>query len=269
MEQYRCSIGTSKDYTIKRNSFIKRDNNRNYKNIVYPLNQLIIFHNTLFIVYCFAILYIFIFIETILLDFTLISSSATKPRYYLNFHTSHHNLKLTAMYLTYLNILYITFLNGVAILRGGKVSTVIYFLSNGTESLMNFILTSLSLYLTVINITLIIVYNCSLLNPAPKDPNLISVFYQNIKGLITYSSLGSVHPTMNITKMTELNCFITSQLPDIIIFNETWLKGSVQNSEILPNKDYKIFRLDRSHITHPPHILLQTPKNLDAMVAES
>ena len=24
-------------------------------------------------------------------------------------------------------------------------------------------------------------------------------------------------------------------------------------SEILPNKDYKIFRLDRSHLTHPPH----------------
>ena len=109
LEQYRRSIGTSKDYTIKRNSFIKRDNNnKNYKNIVYPFNQLTIFDNTLFTVYCFAILYIFIFIETLLLDFTLISSSATKPRYYLNLHTSHHNLKLTAMYLTYINILYIT-----------------------------------------------------------------------------------------------------------------------------------------------------------------
>ena len=53
--------------------------------------------------------------------------------------------------------------------------------------------------------------------------------------------------------MTELNCFITSQLPDITIFNETWLKESVKNLEILPNKDYKIFRHDRSHITHPPH----------------
>ena len=180
LEQYRCSIGTSKDYTIKRNSFIKRDNNnKNYKNIVYPFNQLIIFYNTLFIVYCFAILYIFIFIETLLLDFTLISSSATKPRYYLNFHTSHHNLILTARYLTYINIPYITILK-VDILRVGKVSTVIYSLRNGTKSFVNFILTSLSLYLTVINITLIIISNCSLLNPGPKDPNSISVFYQNI-----------------------------------------------------------------------------------------
>ena len=140
LEQYRCSIGTSKDYTIKRNCFIKRDNNKNYKNIVYPFNQLIIFDNTLFIVYCFAILYIFIFIETLLLDFTLISSSATKPRYYLNFHTSYHNLILTARYLTYIDIPYITILKGVDILRVGKVSTVIYFLRNGTKSFVNFIL---------------------------------------------------------------------------------------------------------------------------------
>ena len=53
--------------------------------------------------------------------------------------------------------------------------------------------------------------------------------------------------------MSELNCFVASQQPDIIIFNETWLKDSVQNSEILPNKDYKIFRHDRSLLTHPPH----------------
>ena len=52
--------------------------------------------------------------------------------------------------------------------------------------------------------------------------------------------------------MTELNCFITSQLPLIIIFNETWLKENIKNSEILSNKDYKIFRFDCSHIAHSP-----------------
>ena len=132
-----------------------------------------------------------------------------------------------------------------------KVLCVLHFLRNGTKSFVNFILTSLSL--TIINISLVIINNCSLLNPGPKDPNTISVLYRNVQGLITYSSLGSVHPTMNITKVSELNCFVTSQLPDIITFNETWLKDSVQNSEILPTQDYKIFRLDRSHITDPPH----------------
>ena len=35
------------------------------------------------------------------------------------------------------------------------------------------------------------------------------------------------------------------------LVNETWLKDSVQNSEILPTQDYKIFRLNCSHPPHP------------------
>ena len=153
--------------------------------------------------------------------------------------------------------MYFTILKGVAILRVGKVLSVVHFLRNGTKSFQDFIFTSLSLYLTVLNTTLIIINNCSLLNPRPKDPIKISVFYQNIQELITYSSLGSAHPTLNITKMSELNCFVASQVVShnnlTIIFNENWLKDSVQNSEILPNKDYKIFGRDRSLLTHPPH----------------
>ena len=245
LEQYRCSIGTFKAYKLKRRiSF-------NHENAQYPYNpnNHINNNNTLYIVYCFAILYIFLFVETLVLDLTL-SSNASIARYYLNISTSHHNLKLAATFLTYINSLYLTILKCVATSRVNKVLCVTFL---EKWHFVNFILTSLSLYLTIINISLIIINNCSLLNPGPKDPNTISVFYQNIQGLITYSSLGSVHPTMNITKMSELNCFVTSQLPDLIIFNETWLEDSVQNSEILPTQDYKIFRLDRCHITHPPH----------------
>ena len=39
--------------------------------------------------------------------------------------------------------------------------------------------------------------------------------------------------------------------PDIIILNETWLKPSIKNSELLSSNMYKIFRLDRSPDTHP------------------
>ena len=253
VEQYRCSIGTFRVYKTKRSIFLKLDNKNDSKNeYPYSYNPHDIYNNVLYIIYCFIILYIFIFIETLVLESTL-SSHAYTPHHHSNLHTSHHNLKLTASHLTYINLIYFTILKGVAILRVGKVLSVVHFLRNGTKSFQDFIFTSLSLYLTVLNITLIIINNCSLLNPGPKDPNKISVFYQNIQGLITYSSLGSAHPTMNITKMSELNCFVASQQPDIIIFNETWLKDSVQNSEILPNKDYKIFRHDRSLLTHPPH----------------
>ena len=41
--------------------------------------------------------------------------------------------------------------------------------------------------------------------------------------------------------------------PDVIVLNETWLKDSIQNSELFPNRSYKIFRLDRSPVSHPPH----------------
>ena len=51
-------------------------------------------------------------------------------------------------------------------------------------------------------------------------------------------------------KTCELNGYIFSHRPDIVILNETWLKKNIVDSEIL-NKVYKIFRIDRSGKTHP------------------
>ena len=45
---------------------------------------------------------------------------------------------------------------------------------------------------------------------------------------------------------------MSSHSPDIFILNETWLKNSISDSEIFPTDQYKIFRLDRSKVTHPP-----------------
>ena len=39
---------------------------------------------------------------------------------------------------------------------------------------------------------------------------------------------------------------------DIVIINETWLVDDIINEEIFPSNAYKIFRFDRSHISHPP-----------------
>ena len=136
----------------------------------------------------------------------------------------------------------------------------------GTKSIKSFVITSLSLYTTILNITLIVINNCSLLNPGPQKYNNISVFYQNVQGLITYSSLSSADPTMNITKVTEFNVFVATHLPDVIVLNETWLKETIRNSELFPNRDYKVFRLDRSLLTHPPHT--SDPKSLNVMEAE-
>ena len=42
------------------------------------------------------------------------------------------------------------------------------------------------------------------------------------------------------------------------MLNETWLKPSINSTEILPGNSYKVFRIDRSLETHPPD--LEDPK---------
>jgi len=57
---------------------------------------------------------------------------------------------------------------------------------------------------------------------------------------------------LNLNKVHELNHLISTKKPDIIIYNETWLKSSILDNEIIPTDAYKVFRLDRSSYTHPP-----------------
>ena len=84
-----------------------------------------------------------------------------------------------------------------------------------------------------------------------KDKNKnISVFYQNVQGLIPFSNLTDQHPCLDNNKIYELQAYIFNNSPDIIALNETWLKPTVLSSEILPC-EYNVFRLDRSQYTHP------------------
>ena len=36
------------------------------------------------------------------------------------------------------------------------------------------------------------------------------------------------------------------------MFNETWLKKSVGDREVIEDPVYKVYRLDRSNVSHPP-----------------
>ena len=94
------------------------------------------------------------------------------------------------------------------------------------------------------------IVNPSLLNPGPIQN--ISVAYQNVQGLIPFSQLDNEYPTLDSTKIFELNSYIHNEKPGILILNETWLKKSISDSELLPTDDYKVFRLDRTDKTHPP-----------------
>ena len=128
-------------------------------------------------------------------------------------------------------------------------------ISNGLNSLRKFFEISITLYVTWITLLLIVISNCSLLNSGPNSiqsgADSVSVYYQNINGLLAFSTLGQEHPSLNITKHTEFQSYILTYKPDLIILNETWLKPSILNNEILPINNYDLFRLDRSTSSHP------------------
>ena len=100
----------------------------------------------------------------------------------------------------------------------------------------------------LINLALIVIANPSLLNPGPSE---LSVIYQNVQGLIPFSELGKTDPLLCTNKILELQCYYAINKPDIIVLNETWLKASIRDEEILDSNNYKLFRRDRSAKSHP------------------
>ena len=117
--------------------------------------------------------------------------------------------------------------------------------------------TSCLLWLSLFQFIILFICNPSISNPGPnsscqsKTSTDLSVFYQNVQGLIPFSNLAQDHPQLDNNKIFELNAYINKHNPDIIILNETWLKPSILDSEIFPPDKYEIHRLDRSEITHP------------------
>ncbi len=120
-----------------------------------------------------------------------------------------------------------------------KVSVFKNYLRMVTDGLM--------LFLFSLNVILVIICNPSMLNPGPDN---FSVFYNNVQGLINTRDLASDSPPLNMTKVHEIQGFIFKNKPDVLVFNETWLKKSILDNEVLPD-NYKVFRIDRSAKSHP------------------
>ena len=109
----------------------------------------------------------------------------------------------------------------------------------------------LALFVFSFNKTLIVICNPSTLNPGPiNNDKPLSVFFNNIQGFVNTSNLSSDTPPLNMTKTHEIHGYLYTHKPDVIILNETWLKGSILDSEILP-PNYKIYRVDRTVKSHP------------------
>ena len=107
-----------------------------------------------------------------------------------------------------------------------------------------------SLWLTILNLSLIIISNISLLNPGPKIKD-ITFLFQNVRGFVPFSALGKKVLPLDTDKIIEFQGYVFQHKPDIVVLNETWLSKEHFDNEIIPDKFYKVFRLDRSPKTHP------------------
>ena len=106
------------------------------------------------------------------------------------------------------------------------------------------------IWLYLLNLMLIVIANPAIVNPGPGSN--LSVYFQNVQGLIPFGELKNDHPMLDNTKCLELSTFLHESKTDIAVLNETWLKSTILDSEILPTDKYKMYRCDRTIKTHPP-----------------
>ena len=121
------------------------------------------------------------------------------------------------------------------------------FFANKTTKIRQLFSTIL-LFILISKFLMIAIINPSIKNPGPRN---LSVFYQNVQGLIPFSSLGKDDPNLNRSKIFELNAHITIDKPDLVLLNETWLEKSIKSREVIESNLYDVFRCDRSQLSHP------------------
>ena len=106
------------------------------------------------------------------------------------------------------------------------------------------------IWIYILGMGLIVISNPSIKNPGPGSN--LSVCFHNVQGLIPFSQLREDHPKLDNTKCLQFTKFLLETKTDITLLNETWLKGSIRDSELLPTEHFKLFRCDRSTQSHPP-----------------
>ena len=183
---------------------------------------------------------------------SLVSSSLTLKSYDPNsLSVTYFNQKLLLMCLTHIKIGYFCLLSS-KILKNiilGHATRKYHILKLGSSKLAR-ILSQLLLFLLIINFLFIGIVTPGMLNPGPGS---LKICYQNVQGLIPIKDLTLKQPSLNITKICELNAYIMINInrPDVIMLNETWLKKSVNDLEIIKDKNFSIFRNDRTQASHP------------------
>ena len=158
------------------------------------------------------------------------------------------NCKLSFVSLTHIKVGYFCLMSSLVIKYSSTCNSQIR-IPRINHSRLSKIISLLILYILLLNFLLIAIVNPRLLNPGPNN---LKVCYQNVRGLIPFSELSKNQPSLDKTKIFELNAYIHQNRPDVIMFNETWLKKSINDNDVIFDNTYSIFRNDRSQVSHPP-----------------
>ena len=241
---YRFRIGTFSNNKQKRNK-------SNYAGNCIP--NLGSFNHFLYFAYIFIMIYIMSVTMAMLVDLNTMTFVIQIPRLtkFEQLHIFSSNVKLFAVLLSWFLIkrTIVGAAGGLDLL--GICRYYHNYMSKKHYLFKKFLKSCEYVYIWIyaLNFLLITIINPSLLNPGPSN---LSVVFQNLQGLIPFSQLGCTHPTLDSTKIFEINSYLNNCKPDIFIWNETWLKRSIDDNEVVNTDKYKIFRLDRSNHTHPP-----------------
>ena len=240
---FRCRIGNY--YNSKHSMLLK-------KNKFHGPQQNGITGNVLINILCVLFLMIYLYVICLLMALLIKTPSCTVPKAFPKLYNTD-TFKCELIYSCILLILYTT----------KKQITYVFNISNFIAhtsaiikklgfAFMNLpVSAKYTFWVASLNLILIVISNPTIINPGPSTKNHISVLYQNVRGFIPPGGLGNPNPPLCSIKLAEFQTYIYNKKPDIIILNETWLTKNVNDSEIFPNDNYKIFRLDRSRKTHP------------------
>ena len=80
--------------------------------------------------------------------------------------------------------------------------------------------------------------------------------------------LGKSNPALDTVKILELNSYLCYNKPSIVILNETWLTGSIDDPEIISKDQYIKSSVKTVLKEHTPLIQI-TRKSLETMVEVS
>ena len=114
-------------------------------------------------------------------------------------------------------------------------------------------------YITSTNLILIVLATPSVVNPGPNPKaRPLTIFYNNVQGLIDIRDLKSKEPQLNMTKLYKLLGHIFTTKPDVIIL---YMKHGLKNLSWI-HKSY--LRTGKTHPWDPSH-----PRNSEKMVVVS